>query len=91
MTTHQITLNRAELCLLLCALSEATAVTMEAQMSADEAQFKALDRTLDLYLALRRKLRLFEDGANPADQSTHDAYEATDRTAWVGDLEGATT
>jgi hypothetical protein len=91
MNEHQITLTRAELCLMLCALSEATAATMEAQMSADEAQFRALDRTLDLYLALRRKLRRFEGGPDRTDHAAFDAYEATDRSAWVSDLAGAAT
>jgi hypothetical protein len=82
-----ITLTQSELCVLQCALSEAIAATMEEQMSADEAQFRALDKSLDLFHGLQRKLRRFDDAHQAQPDPRCDAYEQTDRTAWVSDFQ----
>lgn len=86
MNDISLTITRAELCAMQCALSEAVTATLEAQNIADELSFRALDRHLDLYQALQRKLRRIEEAHLARHDPTIDAYEQTDRDAWVGEL-----
>lgn len=86
MNDISMTVTRAELCAMQCAISEAIAATLEAQMSADELGFRALGRHLDIYQALQRKLRRIEEAHTVRTDPRFYAYEATDRTAWVGEL-----